>query len=289
MQIIKSILIILFAVLFYTDCKSQGNIDFQSENDFKNALHGTWILKSYRDSIEKGQTPAMIHDLLNGINRFYYNPGKKYSNIFPQDSSYFVFIDSKENFIQMGYSIKFDLKNDSVTIIEKDISSYYDTVDKKWKDKFIGPKNIGKISISTYNNDTLMSLSTIENSQTNEIELIKYVDYDQLINNKFIDGTYYVENDTTKLICFSSNGYVSGLVNLDKSLFKADQYYISVGYFSDNRDNLCFQRTGHESIFPCFYWTKLGNDLILEKQTINKDKIDYKLIKINTPYNILYK
>lgn len=280
MQIHKTILILLFSVLISADCKSQGNIDFLSENNFKDALRGTWILKSYRDSIEKGQTPAMIHDLLTGIHRFYYNPDKKYSNIFPQDSSYFVFLDSEKNFIQIGYSIKFDLTNNTITIIEKDISSYYDTDENKWKDKFIGPKNIGKISISTHNNDTIMSLSMNENSGINEIELIKYIDYDQLINNKFIAGTYYVKNDTTKLISFSSNGYVSGLMNLDKSILKADQYYVSVGYFSTNRDNLCFQRAGHESIFPCFYWTKLDNDLILRKQTINETEIEYRLIKI---------
>lgn len=262
------------------DCKSQVKIDFQSENGFKNALRGTWILKSYKDSIEKGQTPVMIHALLTGINEFNYNPYKKYSNIFPEDSSYYVFISEKENFIQMGYSIKFDLVIDSITIIEKDISSYYDTVEKKWKDKLVGPKNIGKLSMSTYKNDTIMNLVFInDNFGVNKIELIKCINYDQLINNKFIAGIYCIENDTTKLIYFSSNGNVTGLGKIDKTLLKADQYYVSVGYFSDNRDNLVFQRAGSESIFPCFYWTKSGYDLILGTTKNNKE-FDYKLIKI---------
>jgi hypothetical protein len=165
-------------------------------------------------------------------------------------------------------------------IIEKDISSYYDTVEKKWKDKLVGPKNIGKLGISTYKNDTIINLTLInDNFGVDKIELIKCIDYDQLINNMFITGTYSIDDDTTKLINFSSNGNVSGLGNLDKSLLKVDQYYVSIGYLTDNRNNLSFQRTGYDSIFPCFFWTKFGDDLILESTKI-KEEFDYKLIKI---------
>jgi hypothetical protein len=280
MRILKILLIFGFSIFMYFDCQSQVKIDFQTENEYKKALHGTWILKSYRDSIEKGKTPAMISSLLTGIHKFYYNPDKKYSNVFPKDSSYYVFIYTMENFLENGYSIQFDLEIDSISVIEKSISSYYDTAEKKWIDKPLISNIIGKLALSTERNDTLMNLTIFDNSGIHKKLLVKYMDYDQLINRQFITGCYYVNNDTTKLVKFLVNGKVSGLENIDMNLSNIDKYFVSVGYFGYNNDNLCFELTGKQSLFQCFYWTKLGDDLLLRKEKTNKYEIDYKLKRL---------
>lgn len=277
MQIIKIGLILVFFVFTRFECRSQVKIDFQTENDFKSALKGTWILKSYRDSIVNGKTPSMISNLLIGMHKFYYNPDKKYSNIFPKDSSYYVFMYTMENFVENGYSIRFNLESDSISVIEKNISSYYDKTEKKWIDKPLISNVIGKLALSIEKNDTLMNLTIFDISGIHQKLLVKYLDYDQLINRQFIASCYYVNNDTTKLVNFLINGKVFGLENIDRNLSNVDKYFVSVGYFGDNNDNLCFELTGKQSLFQCFYWTKLGDDLILRKEKTSKSVIDYKL------------
>ncbi|HKJ82104.1 MAG TPA: hypothetical protein VJ954_08775 [Ignavibacteriaceae bacterium] len=256
------------------------------------SLKGTWILLSYQDSIKKGLTPQDICHLLNGPYRLFYDPSIEYSFLFPEDSSYYVFIDTKKTYplnvdskpnndfeytSQIGYTIKLDLKNSSGQFIEKKITNFYDTHLGKWKDSIIEPQNIGKFYLTTLKNDTLINLEFADD--TIKTILVKSEDYNILINQKFIAGTYSLkDDDSNKQIIFTDSGLVSGLGLLDDSFAKANRYSVGMNCLPVNKDYLSFYRIEDKSLFPILFWSTKGDTMILSESSNNLNR-EFKLIK----------
>lgn len=297
-NIMKPIIYIFVSLIIISCTRSKNDISnkiiFQSENQFKISLKGTWMLMSYRDSIKNGFTPHDICNLLNGSYRFFYDPSIKYSSLFPEDSSYYIFIDSKEKYqiiddstsnydfkysSQSGYTINLDLTNSSVQIIKKGITTFYDTHLGKWKDSIVEPQNFGKFYLTTLRNDTLINLEYANDTIDGKTILVKSEDYDILLNKKFIAGTYSLkDDDSNKQIIFTDSGLVSGLGLLNNFFAKANRYYVGMDCLPDNKDYLSFYRIEDKSLFPILYWIIEGNTLTLSETSNNLNK-EFKLIK----------
>ena len=131
-------------------------MSFDSKDDFKSELTGSLILKSYRDSILKGYKPFDLQDLLLNTHSLYFNPAKKYSYVFPKDSSYWIFIDSKKNFINEGFAIEFD--NQIGIIIKKEYSKDYDSKTDAWFDNYSMPKQVGTFELLKTDNEVILDL-----------------------------------------------------------------------------------------------------------------------------------
>jgi hypothetical protein len=298
MNIMKPMILIFVSLIIISCTRSKNDISnkiiFQNEYQFKMSLKGTWILRSYRDSIKSGVTPQNICNLLNGSYRFFYDPTIKYSSFFPEDSSYYVFIDSKENnqiindstsnydfeySKQSGYTINLNLNNSSAQIIKKEITSFYDTHLGKWKDSIVEPKIIGKLYLTTFKNDTLVNLEFANDTIGDKTILVKSENYDILLNKKFIAGSYTVKDDgSNKQIIFTESGLVSGLGLLNDSFANAKRYYVVMDCLPDKMDYLSFYRLDGNSIFPILYWTIKGDTMTLSETSNNLEK-GFKLIK----------
>ena len=275
--------------------KISNKIIFQNENQFKMSLKGTWILLSYRDSINSGSTPRGICNLLRGSYRFFCDPSIKYSSFFPEDSSYYVFIDSKKSYqiiddstsnndfeysTQSGFTINLDLNNSSAQIIKKEITSYYDTHLGKWKDSIAEPKIIGKLYLTTSKNDTLVNLEIANDMIGTKTILVRGEDYDILLNKKFIAGTYTLnDDDSNRRIIFTDSGLVSGLGLLNDYFTMANRYNVGLDCLPDNKDFLSFYRIEDKSLFPILCWKIEGDTIILSETSINHNNKKYKLIK----------
>ncbi len=271
----KFIQILTLILLYSCTLTGQDRLSFDSENEFKSELTGSWILKSYRDSILKGCTPFDLQDLLINTHGFFYNPSKKYSNVFPNDSSYWIFIDSKKNFINEGLAIELDKQLGR--IIKKEYSNDYDSKNDKWIDNYSEPEQIGFFRLIKLDNEVVLDLKYKDDS----VVLVKG-DYEKLLNKTFIAGEYKFNNSIT--VQFDTNGQIKNLEKLDKSFKNIDIYEIGIGYFAENKDCIYFGQMSSKMKIP-FNWT-LKHDTLELISTMNKS-IKYELIK-STPYNTQY-
>lgn len=275
---IKTKQILILILLSSCTLTGQDRMSFESENDFKLELTGSWILKSYRDSILKGNKPFELQDLLVNTHSLHYNPAKKYSFVFPSDSSYWIFIDSTKNFINEGFAI--ELNKQFGRIIKKEYSNDYGTRTNKWNDNYSEPKQVGSFELIKTDNEVLLDL--IYKKDT--VLLVKG-DYEQLIRKTFVAGEYKFNNSI--LVSFDTNGHVENLEQIDNNFKHIDIYEIGIGYFSGDNDCIYFGNIDSKVKIP-FNWN-LKNDTLELISTVTIDTtISYELIK-STPYNNVYK
>jgi hypothetical protein len=272
---------ITIQVLLLASCETNNDgqnkyFHFKNENEFKKALTGTWILKKYRDSVRIGKTPIQIENLLTGVIGVYYDPDKKYSYNFPEDFGYEIFISSQRNGIETLYSIKFDLKNNSIDLIYKNTTENYDTTTRKWIKKIEDPITIGKMYFTLSDNEKILNVHF--KNDTLSTELVKSDDYDILLNKKYIAGEYLVLKGSKKLghIYFKENGNVIGLENLDESMRDLTLYQVSLSYLSEGTDMICFK--AHDwKVAIAFSWRKEGDTLVIINNA-SIPNIEYRLI-----------
>ena len=261
-----------FILLYSCALNGQDIMTFDSENEFKSELAGSWILKSYRDSILMGNTPFYLQNLLINTHGFFFNPNKKYSYVFPNDSSYWIFIDSKKNFINEGLAIELDKQVGR--IIKKEYSNDYDSKTDKWIDNYSEPEQIGTFRLIKLDNEVVLDLRYRDDS----VALVKG-DYEKLLNKTFIAGEYKFNNSV--IVQFDTNGHIKNLEKLDKSFKNIDIYEIGIVYFAEDKDCIFFGQMSSKMRIP-FNWT-LKHDTLELISTMDKS-IKYELIK-STPYN----
>lgn len=275
------LLILLFLPLCgceKTDVSFARKISISDEKHFKDLLSGTWILRSYRDSINNGLTPRECAVLLHSVCRVVYKPYENYLFVLPKDSSYIIFIDYWQ---QPSLTVKFNKEKNEGVLSRKEFSTMYDTVEHRWIEKVSSPILIGTLSFSVVSSDTILNLIIYKDSVQIRSELIKQDDYDVFLNKKFIAGDYYIHNNKNDsvIVSFTEQGRVKGLETLDESFSRANAYSISMDYFPNNRNCLSFYCTSNKSVFPMVDWRVAKDTLILEQIDFVNSKKQYVLLK----------
>lgn len=263
---------LIMFLIYLNSCSQfeQGQFSHLSENEFKANLSGSWVLKSYQDSVSKGHTPFGLQDLLSNTHGFFYKPDEIYSHNFPEDSSYWIYINSKKNFLQQG--LAFEYKKNGSNIIKKKISHKYDTNIHKFIDILMEPELIGSFKLSKLRDALTLNL-VIENDS---VSMVKG-NYQRLIIQEFIAGEY-TYNDSI-LVTFDTNGIVHNLDSVDDSFQDIESFDICLGYFMEESDCISF-RNPNNKIDMFFNWTKSGSMFNLESSLDNS--IRFQLIE-NTP------
>lgn len=287
---------IIMALVSVAACNKRDNaLKLHSREAFLHTLSGSWLLKNYLDSVDKGSTPNQIKHLLTDYYFIGFNQQLDYYTAHYTDliGDTILVLALADHQLESRYALTLDTIQGVAYITNFEPAYNPDSIDRKTEDYkvFFKEKEIqGILRFYTIDSDTLVKLESVAGSKRhftqtfrkasnkNTCSFSQVYGYSDYLISRFISGSYEVLDSSSR----ATNGsiYFSECeqTNAYNQLYKPTN--------ADTYSRFSVSMTENEIIFDSdsakvaigVGWSRKGDTLLLTDPS-NQHVIHHKLIK----------
>lgn len=216
------------------------------KEEMRKILSGVWIIRDYRDFIRAGCTPARLRTMLSDVSSITYD----------QAGTGKVITTTGEFTPELTFdSLEFYPVSGRLSLCARPPYYHHGLAEIR-----ITPQD----TLLIYRKDTL----------SKEVAFVRWCRdsiychyYDELVGQKFVEGTYFMADDPRHLrpIVFDAIGNVTGAGNIDSQIAICPSYWIPL-YLHSDTDLIAF--TNEEGYGIAGAWYRRGDSLVIYPHAI---------------------